>query len=101
MERPARKTTLARIRRPNRQPACARSGYDFLQPGQTRERQNSIAGLGAEEDGSYSHDDVRRTAHAYHTEAELFPSMGHDMMLEPEWAAVAERIHRWLGMRGL
>jgi hypothetical protein len=27
--------------------------------------------------------------------------MGHDMMLEPGWAAVAERIHAWLGTLGL
>ena len=26
----------------------------------------------------------------------FFPDMGHDMMLEPEWSAVAERIHAWL-----
>ena len=25
--------------------------------------------------------------------------MGHDMMLEPEWTAVAERIHTWLSAR--
>jgi pimeloyl-ACP methyl ester carboxylesterase len=57
--------------------------------------------LGAEEDGSYSHKDVRRTARAYQSEAEFFPGMGHDMMLEPGWMVVAERIHRWLGMRSL
>jgi hypothetical protein len=27
--------------------------------------------------------------------------MGHNMMVEPGWAAVAERIHSWLGGRGL
>jgi hypothetical protein len=27
---------------------------------------------------------VRRTARAYQTEAEFFPGMGHDMMLEPD-----------------
>ena len=29
-------------------------------------------------------------------EAEIFPDMGHDMMLEPGWQAVAERIDGWL-----
>jgi hypothetical protein len=27
--------------------------------------------------------------------------MGHNMMVEPGWTAVAERIHNWLGGRGL
>jgi alpha-beta hydrolase superfamily lysophospholipase len=57
--------------------------------------------LGAECDGSISAEEVRATARAYRTEAELFPGMGHDMMLEPEWATVAERIHTWLGARDL
>ena len=43
---------------------------------------------------------VRRRVHIG-TEAEFFPSMGHDMMLEPGWVAVAERIHTWLGTHGL
>jgi hypothetical protein len=44
---------------------------------------------------------VRATARAQGTEPEFFPDVGHDMMLEPGWAAVAERIHRWLVDRGL
>jgi len=27
--------------------------------------------------------------------------MGHDMMLEPDWAVVAQRIDTWLGDRDL
>ncbi|MGY3555466.1 alpha/beta hydrolase [Williamsia sp. R60] len=41
------------------------------------------------------------TATAYHTEPEYFPDMGHNMMLEPGWASVAERIHQWLTARHL
>jgi pimeloyl-ACP methyl ester carboxylesterase len=52
--------------------------------------------LGAEHDGTFSTEEVRATARAYHAEPELFPDMGHDMMLESGWAAVAERIHSWL-----
>jgi pimeloyl-ACP methyl ester carboxylesterase len=52
--------------------------------------------LGAERDRTILPKEVRATARAYHTEAEIFPNMGHAMMLEPEWAAVAERIHTWL-----
>jgi alpha-beta hydrolase superfamily lysophospholipase len=57
--------------------------------------------LGAECDRSILPNEVRATARAYRTEAEIFPEMGHDMMLEPGWADVAERIHTWLGTRDL
>jgi pimeloyl-ACP methyl ester carboxylesterase len=57
--------------------------------------------LGAEEDGAHTRKEVLATARAYRTEAEFFPDMGHNMMLEPGWAAVAERIHTWLGTHGL
>jgi hypothetical protein len=57
--------------------------------------------LGAECDRSILPNEVRVTARAYRTEAEMFPEMGHDMMLEPGWADVAERIHIWLGTRDL
>ena len=57
--------------------------------------------LGAEADGTFSTEEVRATARAYHTEAELFAEMGHDMMLESGWPNVAERIHVWLGGQAL
>jgi pimeloyl-ACP methyl ester carboxylesterase len=57
--------------------------------------------LGADDDGATTPAEVRATAHAYRTEAEFFPNMGHAMMLEPGWAAVAERVHTWLGTHGL
>jgi pimeloyl-ACP methyl ester carboxylesterase len=57
--------------------------------------------LGAECDGVFTPREERTTARAYRTEAEIFPGMGHDMMLEPEWAAVAQRIHTWLGTHRL
>jgi len=56
--------------------------------------------LGAEYDGFVSAGDVRATARAYRTEPEFFP-MGHNMMLEPGWADVAQRIHGWLQTRDL
>ncbi len=57
--------------------------------------------LGAEEDGAHTREEILATARAYDTEAEFFPDMGHNMMLEPGWAAVAERIDSWLETRGL
>jgi pimeloyl-ACP methyl ester carboxylesterase len=55
--------------------------------------------LGAENDILFSPREVRATASAYRTEAEFIPGMAHDMMLEPGWADVAERIHAWLETR--
>ena len=57
--------------------------------------------LGAADDGMVTNAEVRATARAYATQAEFFPGMGHNMMLEPEWAGVAERIHAWLQARDL
>lgn len=57
--------------------------------------------LGAEHDGLISVNEVRATARAYGTNAEIFSGMGHMMMLEPGWEAVAGRIQGWLGERGL
>jgi hypothetical protein len=48
-----------------------------------------------------THAEVRATARAYRTEAEFFTGMGHNMMLEPGWAGVAERIQAWLQTRDL
>jgi pimeloyl-ACP methyl ester carboxylesterase len=60
-----------------------------------------LLGLGAESDAVLSQDEIRKTARAYGTEAEFFADMGHNMMLEPQWKAVGERIDGWLTARGL
>jgi hypothetical protein len=44
---------------------------------------------------------ARDIAKAYRTEAEYFTDMGHDMMLEPGWPNVAQRIRAWLGSQAL
>lgn len=51
--------------------------------------------LGATHDGFVSPAQVRTTARAYATAPEFF-TMGHNMMLEPGWRPVAERIDVWL-----
>jgi pimeloyl-ACP methyl ester carboxylesterase len=66
----------------------------------TRRVRTPILVLGARYDGFVSVDEVRATARAYATEPEFF-SMGHNMMLEPGWADVAERINVWLQTRDL
>jgi pimeloyl-ACP methyl ester carboxylesterase len=57
--------------------------------------------LGAADDRVFSPGEVQATARAYHTTAEIFPDMAHDMMLEPGWQAVADRILTWLNGQGL
>lgn len=57
--------------------------------------------LGADEDGAHTRDEIVATARAYGTKAEFFPGMGHNMMLEPGWMAVADHIDGWLGTHGL
>jgi pimeloyl-ACP methyl ester carboxylesterase len=57
--------------------------------------------LGAEEDRAVSTGVVHATARDYRTTAELFAGMGHDMMLEPGWPRVAERIQSWLAGQGI
>jgi hypothetical protein len=57
--------------------------------------------LGADDDGSVTPRAVRATARAHGVDAEFFPHMGHDMMLEPGWAAVAGRVHAWLSANRL
>jgi pimeloyl-ACP methyl ester carboxylesterase len=84
------------------QEESARSGLDGLVtlPKPDRVRAPLLV-LGAEEDGAVTRDEVVATARAYRTEPEFFAGMGHDMMLETGWQAVAERIDGWLGARGL
>jgi hypothetical protein len=55
--------------------------------------------LGAEHDGFLTDGDLRRTARAFGTEAEIYPGMGHNMMLDDGWEKVADRIDAW--SRGL
>ncbi|WP_319437098.1 alpha/beta hydrolase [Mycobacterium sp. RTGN5] len=52
--------------------------------------------LGAGSDGSRVDGDAAAVAEIYQADIEIFPDMGHVMMLEPRWSDVAERIHTWL-----
>lgn len=44
---------------------------------------------------------VEMTARSYDRQAEIFPGMGHGMMLERDWQLPAQRIVDWLKERGL
>jgi pimeloyl-ACP methyl ester carboxylesterase len=80
----------------------SRAGVDgLLRLPRPRRVTTTLLVLGADDDGAVTRKEVRATARAYRTEADFFSDMGHDMMLEPGWAAVAERIHTWLAAQGL
>ena len=51
---------------------------------------------GAGRDGIFTVGELRRTAAAYQTEAEIVAGMGHDLMLDQGWAQVADRIACWV-----
>ncbi|RUP05461.1 MAG: alpha/beta fold hydrolase [Mycobacterium sp.] len=57
--------------------------------------------LGAEHDAIVTTRETRSIATTYGTEAEIFPDLAHDVMLEPGWQAVAERMRRWLTAHAL
>ena len=52
--------------------------------------------LGAEHDQLISASTVEMTGRAYGIKAEIFPAMGHGMMLDADWRKVAQRIAGWL-----
>ena len=57
--------------------------------------------LGAANDAIFSQKEIKASAQAYRTQAEIFDDMAHDMMLETGWQTVADRILSWLEERGL
>ena len=63
---------------------------------QPRKVKTPLLVLGAENDVIISPDSVKSTARSYNTEARIFPNMGHAMMLDKDWQAVADQILDWL-----
>ena len=83
-------------------PESVRLGLDVLTQKIRTERINTpLLVLGAACDNTTMVAEVEATARGYDTPAQVFPDMGHDMMLEPGWQAVAERIGGWLSGQGL
>lgn len=66
-----------------------------------RVRRVPLLVLGAEHDAIVTPRETRSIAAVYGTEAEVFPDLAHDVMLEPGWRAVAERMRDWLATHGL
>ena len=52
--------------------------------------------MGAERDRFFTAAEMRRTAAAYDTRAEMVAGIGHDMMLDRGWQQVADRIDTWI-----
>lgn len=61
-----------------------------------RDRDCPLLVLGAERDVIVQPSEVEATAKAYGVNCQIFPGMGHDMMLEGEWMDVAEAIRSWM-----
>jgi hypothetical protein len=59
--------------------------------------QDPVLVLGAQLDTLFSPSEIEATARAYGTEAIIFNTMAHDMMLEPGWETVADVILGWIG----
>ena len=57
--------------------------------------------LAAANDRVFSVAEQQATASAYGTQAQVFPNMAHNMMLEKNWQNVADTILGWLHDRGL
>ena len=55
--------------------------------------------LGAARDNMLSPSEIKATARAYNTQAEIIPGVAHNSMLEQRWQSVAERILAWLDER--
>lgn len=84
------------------QPESHRALWDmtlFNLPHPARVRQVPMLILGAQHDALIPPDQVHMTAATYGGSAEIFPGMGHGMMLEQDWALAAERIAAWLEER--
>ena len=73
-------------------------GLNLVRPSRVK---TPILVLGAEQDTVISVNNVNASAWAYGTQAEFFPNMAHDMMLEAGWKPVAERIVSWLTEKGI
>nr|VFJ52651.1 MAG: Lysophospholipase, alpha-beta hydrolase superfamily [Candidatus Kentron sp. FM]VFJ52665.1 MAG: Lysophospholipase, alpha-beta hydrolase superfamily [Candidatus Kentron sp. FM]VFK09382.1 MAG: Lysophospholipase, alpha-beta hydrolase superfamily [Candidatus Kentron sp. FM] len=73
-----------------------RAVLDLSWPHAPRNPGTPLLVLGAEQDYFITPYMVRATAKAYKTDAEIFPHMGHAMMVEAEWKTIAERITKWI-----
>ena len=80
------------------QPESHRAIWDmslFDLPRASRIHDVPLLVIGAEHDHLMPVSTAHMTASRYGVEAEIFPGMGHGLMLEHDWRKVAERLLRW------
>ncbi|HZV55899.1 MAG TPA: alpha/beta fold hydrolase [Rhodocyclaceae bacterium] len=81
------------------QPESHRAVWDmslFDLPHPSRVAKVPLLVLGAEFDHLMPASTAEMTARSYGVEAEIFPGMGHGLMLERDWREVAQRLLDWL-----
>jgi len=100
---PVASSDLARYLRFS-QPESHRAIWDmtlFNLPHPSRLKDTPLLVLGGEFDQLIPASLVEMTARTYAVPAEIFPGMGHGLMLERDWQMVADRILSWLAERGI
>lgn len=100
---PVASSDLARYLRFS-QPESHRAIWDmtlFNLPHPSRLKDTPLLVLGGELDQLIPASLVEMTARTYTVDAEIFPGMGHGLMLERDWRKVADRILSWLAERGI
>lgn len=86
------------------QPESHRAIWDMTLlnlPKASRVTRTPLLVIGAALDQLIPPSSVEMTARTYGVEAEIFPGMGHGLMLEQDWQKPAEHILAWLAERGL
>ena len=73
----------------------------FNLPHPSRVKNTPLLVLGGELDQLIPPSLVEMTARTYSVAAEIFPGMGHGLMLERDWQIVAKRIQSWFTERGI
>ncbi|MDX1992920.1 MAG: alpha/beta fold hydrolase [bacterium] len=57
--------------------------------------------IAAADDKVFTLAEEQATGKAYNTRTEVFPHIAHDVMLEPRWRDIADRVVSWLDEQGL
>ena len=68
----------------------------FSLPGKIRDYATPTLVLCAEKDTIFTPAESARTASRYGAELASFPEVAHDMMLDPQWQKVADRVIQWM-----
>jgi pimeloyl-ACP methyl ester carboxylesterase len=70
--------------------------FNLPRPRRVRRKSVPMLVLGGARDGIFIPREGEHTARAYRAQYQLFPGMGHDLMLDTGWQQVADRMLAWL-----